>query len=139
MPHCTNLWWPRDAARARRSLTVAGTSCQRDHRGKSERRGPTCPTRGGMRPVNQSFFARIQGYGGASPTSVAVTSACRDRHAPLTQSAFLVTGGRPGLWFFRSESFHACVHETFWNESRDMATPPPGISLDIGIFRICSL
>src|SRR5262249_22091286 len=130
MPHCTNLWWPGDAAGAWRSRTMAGTSCQRDHRGEPERRDPTSPTRPGMRPVNQLFLARIQGYRRDSSTSVATTSAYRDRHAALAQSAIFAAGGRPGLWIFRSESFHACVYETFWNESRGVATPPSGITLD---------
>src|SRR5215510_958029 len=135
MPHCTNLWWAGDAACARRSRTMAGTSCQRDHRGKSEQRGPTSPTRAGVRPVNKPFLTRIQAYGGNSSTSVAVTSAYRERHAALAQSAILAAGGGLGLWLFRSESFHACVHETFWNESRGMATPP---SAYIRIFHGCS-
>src|SRR5262249_46398548 len=116
---------------------MAGTSCQRDHRWKSERRGPISPTRAGMRPVNQPFLARIQGYGGDSSTSVAVTSAYRDRHAALAQSAILAAGGGLGVWLFRPESFHAGVHETFWNESRGMATPPPRITLDAGIRDVC--
>src|SRR5262245_38696232 len=136
MPHCTNLWWAGDAARARRSRTMAGTSCQRDHRGKSEQRGPTSPTRAGVRPVNKPFLTRIQAYGGNSSTSVAVTSAYRERHAALAQSAILAAGGGLGLWLFRSESFHACVHETFWNQSRGLATPP---SVYIRIFHGCSL
>src|SRR5215475_12778018 len=133
MPHCPNLWWPGDTACARRSRTMAGTSCQRDHRSESERRGSASPTRAGMRPVNQPFLARIQGYGGDSSTSVAVTSAYRHRHAALAQSTILPAGCGPGLWLFGSESFHACVHETFWNESRGMAAPPPGVTLDISI------
>src|SRR5262245_1285540 len=139
MPHCPNLWWPRDAACARRARTMAGTSCQRHHRGESERRGPTSPTRARMRPVDQPFLTRIQGYGGDSSTSVAVTSAYRDRHAALTQSAILVARDRPGLWLFRSESFHACVHEAFWNKSWGMATPPPGMSVDTGIYTFALL
>src|SRR5215468_3698822 len=103
MPHRTNLWWLGDNTHARWSRTMAGTSCQRDHRGKSERRGPTSPTRAGMRPVNQAFLARIQGYGGNASTSVAVTSAYRNRHAALARSAILAAGGRPGLWLFGSE------------------------------------
>jgi hypothetical protein len=51
---------------------------------------------------------------------------------PLAQSTFLAAGGCPGLRLFRSESFHACVHETVWNKSRRMATPQPGTPLDIG-------
>src|SRR5262245_18324394 len=91
-----------------------------------------------MRPVDQPFLTRIQGYGGDSSTSVAVTSAYRDRHAALAQSAILVAGDRPGLWLFRSESFHACVHKTFWNESWGMATPPPEMSVDTGMLHVCS-
>jgi len=103
--------WPSDATLRkpmvawRRCLRgavshMAGTSCQRNHPGKSERRGSTSPTRAGMRPVNQLFLPRIQGYCGNPPTSVAVVSAYRKRHTTLAQSAILAAGGRPGLWLF---------------------------------------
>jgi hypothetical protein len=77
------------------------------------------------RPAISHAHSRIQWD---PSTSVALTSAYRERHAAFAEAAILVAGGGLGLWLFRSESFHACVYETFWNESLGMATPPPGIT-----------
>src|SRR5262245_39406061 len=128
MPHGTYLWRPGDNTHARRSRAMAGTSCQRNHRGESGRRGPTNPARAGMRLVDEPFLTRIQGYNGGSPSSVAVTSAHRERHAAPAQSATIAAGSGSGLWLFRSESFYARVHETLGNEPRGLATPPPRIT-----------
>ena len=51
-----------------------------------------------------------------------------ERHAPLAQSSTIAVGSDPGLWLFRPEPFHACVHETFWDNSRDLETPSPEIT-----------
>jgi AraC-like DNA-binding protein len=54
---------------------------------------------------------------GIPPTSVGVTSAHRERQATFAESTAIAAGGGSGLRLFRSESFHACIHEAFWNQS----------------------
>src|SRR5215467_13373227 len=107
---------------------MARTSCQRDHRDEPEWGGSTNPARAGVRLVDRPFLTRIQGYNGRSPTSVAVTSAHRERHAALAQSASIAAGSGFGLRLFRSKSFYACVHEALWNESWSLAAPLPRIT-----------